>query len=200
MLKINQLLSQFDPLEGTANEELTVQRRLLDLKGVFADEDAFQQAVATGDNPLIYTVASVTPADGPGQLHYGIGKIMPGRIGDEYYMTKGHYHSWRPAAEFYIGLTGEGMMLLEDEATGASQAVPLIPNHVVYVPGYTAHRTMNTGDIPLTYLGVYPAEAGHDYGAIATRNFRQVVDAARSQAGDGPARRPPLDQMLDLQE
>jgi len=25
------------------------------------------------------------------------------------------------------------------------------------------------------YLGIYPAQAGHDYGAIATRNFRQVV-------------------------
>ena len=31
---------------------------------------------------------------------------------------------------------------------------------------------MNTGNVPLTYLGVYPAKAGHDYAAIAGRNFR----------------------------
>ncbi len=101
--------------------------------------------------------------------------IMPGRIGAEYYLTKGHFHAWRPAAELYIGLRGEGVMLLEDEATGESKLVPLIPNSAVYVPGFTAHRTINTGKVPLTYLGVYPAQAGHDYGLIAERNFRKVV-------------------------
>ena len=53
--------------------------------------------------------------------------------------------------------------------------LPLQERTVVYVPGHTAHRTINTGDGPLIYLGVYPAAAGHDYGAIAERNFRKVV-------------------------
>jgi glucose-6-phosphate isomerase len=85
---------------------------------------------------------------------------MPGKIGDEYFLTKGHLHAWRPAAEFYFGLSGEGVMLLEDEATGESRLVPLRPHHAVYVPGHTAHRTVNTGAVPLTYLGVYPARPG----------------------------------------
>ena len=46
---------------------------------------------------------------------------------------------------------------------------------MVYVPGNTAHRTVNTGDEPLVYLAVYPASAGHDYGVIAQRNFRSFV-------------------------
>jgi glucose-6-phosphate isomerase len=100
---------------------------------------------------------------------------MPGKIGDEYFMTKGHLHSWRPAAEFYFGLTGAGVMLLEDETTGESQMVPLRPNGAVYVPGHTAHRTINVGQTPLTYLGVFPAKAGHDYSTIAKKNFRCVV-------------------------
>ena len=104
-----------------------------------------------------------------------VGLIMPGKIGREYFMTKGHLHAWRPAAEFYFGLSGDGVMLLEDELTGESRLVPLRPHHAVYVPGHTAHRTINTGHAPLTYLGVYPAKAGHDYGAIAKRNFRCVV-------------------------
>ena len=53
--------------------------------------------------------------------------------------------------------------------------MPLRPNQAVYVPGHTAHRTINTGGIPLIYLGVYSANAGHDYDAIARRNFRKVL-------------------------
>ena len=70
----------------------------------------------------------------------------------------------------YFGLSGEGVMLLEDEASGEYRMVPLRPNEAVFVPGHTAHRTINTGRVPLTYLGVYPARAGHDYDAIARRN------------------------------
>ena len=46
---------------------------------------------------------------------------------------------------------------------------------IVYVPGFVAHRTINVGDEPLVYVGIYPAKAGHDYGAIAKRNFNEVV-------------------------
>jgi len=66
-------------------------------------------------------------------------------------------------------------MLLEDEGTGASRLEPLGAGQIVYVPGHTAHRTMNTGSEPLTYFGVYPANAGHDYGAIAERNFHKIL-------------------------
>jgi glucose-6-phosphate isomerase len=66
-------------------------------------------------------------------------------------------------------------MLLEAESNGESWLVPLGPYEVVYVPGHTAHRTINTGTGPLGYIGIYPAKAGHDYGAIADRNFRQMV-------------------------
>lgn len=174
MLNTEQLLSRFDPVTGEIPGAPMVKRHLHDLRGCFADAKAFDAAAAAG-NPLLYSVAAVEPAGGPGDLHYGVGLLMPGKVGDEYFMTKGHLHAWRPAAEFYFGLTGEGVMLLEDDATGESRLVPLQPNGVVYVPGHTAHRTMNVGKVPLTYLGAYPAKAGHDYSTIAQRNFRCVV-------------------------
>jgi glucose-6-phosphate isomerase len=174
------LLSKFDPIAGTIVGAPTEKRHLSDLRGCFADAKAYEAALAN-DNPLVYTVASVAPASGDGALHYGIGLIMPGRVGAEYYMTKGHLHAWRPAAEFYIGLTGEGAMLLESEQTGESSLVPLRPYQVVYVPGHTAHRTINTGNVPLTYLGVYPAQAGHDYAAIAKHNFHKVAVVVNGQ-------------------
>ncbi len=40
---------------------------------------------------------------------------------------------------------------------------------------------MNTGSEPLVYIGIYPAKAGHDYGAIAERNFRSVVVEKQGQ-------------------
>lgn len=149
-------------------------RKLSDLEGFFADEEAYQTALSEND-PVVYHVQSVTPADGEGDLHYGLGTLMPGKIGKEYYLTKGHYHSWREAAEVYIGLEGSGFMLLEEEKTGETKTYPLDKNDIVYVPGYVAHRTVNTGDVPLKYLGVYSATAGHDYGAITERNFYSVI-------------------------
>jgi glucose-6-phosphate isomerase len=174
MLDPEKILSQFNPATGEIVGAAVVQRHLHDLRGCFGDAGAFEAAAAAG-NPLLYSVGAFEPAKGDGDLHYGAGRLMPGKIGDEYFMTKGHLHSWRAAAEIYIGLAGEGVMLLEDLLTGESRMVPLRPQGVVYVPGHTAHRTVNVGKAPLTYLGVYPAKAGHDYDAIAKRNFRCLI-------------------------
>lgn len=168
--------SRFDPATGDLAGATVIERHLSDLRHVFADQAAYEEALAQGD-PLLYTVASLQPDDKADALFYAIGILHPGRIGAEYYMTKGHYHELRTAPEVYIGLRGEGLMLLQDEASGESRAHPLIPNSVVYVPGHTAHRTMNTGTAPLIYLAVCPLAAGHDYESIVKNNFRQIVVA-----------------------
>lgn len=169
-----ELAARLDLEAGAIVGAPVVRRRMSDLKGCFADAAGYEAATALGD-PLVYMVSSVEAGNGSGDLHYGLGVLYPGRVGDEYFMTKGHLHSRREAAEVYIGLRGEGRMLLEDELTGESRLEPLGEGRVVYVPGRAAHRTVNTGAVPLVYIGVYPADAGHDYGAIATKNFRMVV-------------------------
>jgi glucose-6-phosphate isomerase len=174
MLDLEKLLSRYNPSTGEISDAPLAERHLSDLKDCFADTAAYEGALAAG-NPLVYTVTAIEPGSGDGDLHYGLGCLMPGKIADEYFMTKGHLHAWREAAEFYFGLGGEGVMLLQDEATGESRMVPLEPNGAVYVPGRTAHRTMNVSNVPLTYIGVYPAKAGHDYGSIAKTNFRCMV-------------------------
>jgi glucose-6-phosphate isomerase len=168
------LMKSYDPIAGTLAGGREVVRTLSQLEGCFRDEEAWRAAVAGGD-PVVYRVVAVEPANASGDLHYGLGILYPGKVGREYYLTKGHLHSRREAAEVYIGLSGEGAMLLEDEQTGESRLEPLGEGKVVYVPGHTAHRTMNTGSEPLTYFGVYPANAGHDHGAIAERNFLKVL-------------------------
>lgn len=174
MLNIDELLIRFtDSRTGIEGASIS-ERRLSDLVGIFADQAAYAAALAEGD-PIIYTVQTIEAGEGEGDLHLGLGTLMPGAVGGEYYMTKGHFHAWRPAAEIYIGIAGSGGMLLESEDQGETRYLPLTPNTAIYVPGFTAHRTINTGTEPLIYLGIYPARAGHDYGAIAERNFRMMV-------------------------
>ena len=173
-LDLTNITSKLDLANGRIEGGSYREVRLSHLKDYCGDESAVKKVLAT-DDPVVYQVSSLEPASKEGDLHYGLGTLMPGKVGEEYYFTKGHYHSFRPAAEIYIGLEGSGLMLLEEEESGATKLVALGKNSVVYVPGYTAHRTINTGKVPLQYLGIYPANAGHDYGAIAERNFLTMV-------------------------
>src|SRR5882724_7032553 len=127
---LGDLLTRFDPGTGEIEGAPIIQRHLSDLRGCFVDTRAYDAALKAG-NPLLYTVAAVEPGKEDGDLHYGLGRILPGKIGAEYYMTKGHLHSWRDAAEIYLGLTGEGVMLLEAESSEAARMVPLRPNEIV---------------------------------------------------------------------
>lgn len=156
-------------------------RHLSDLKGVFVDEAARVSRVADGD-PLVYTVEGVEHPGAPGALSYGLGVISPGHVGSEYFMTKGHAHTHRDAAEVYIGMQGSGLMVLQDLRDGRCWTLPLERDAIVVVPGHTAHRTVNVGAEPLCYLGIYPSDAGHDYEVIAASNFKLVVRAGP----DGP--------------
>lgn len=170
---------RFDPMEGLIPGRAAIRRYLRDLSSSFADQAACSARLQ--ENPLLYQVTPIEDHTGAGQLHYGLGVLMPGKIGREYFMTKGHFHAWRPAAEVYIGLRGRGLMILEDERTGECRVTPLEANTVVYVPGWTAHRTVNIGEEPLVYWGIFPSEAGHDYGAVGERNFRIVVVEKENQ-------------------
>ncbi len=174
----------FDPVAALISGRTPTARYLQDVQAIFADRQACQQLLA--QNPLLYSVTQIDDHGSDhggdhgehgdeGQLHYGLGMLMPGKVGREYFMTRGHLHAWRPAAELYIALRGRGLMLLEDERTGECRAAPLSAHSTLYVPGYTAHRTVNIGDEPLVYWGVLSSAAGHDYGAVAERNFRLVV-------------------------
>lgn len=165
---------RFDPRAPVVEGAEIVTRHLSDLSELFADQISYSQMVEAS-NPVIYQVSTWEVASGDGDLVCGFGTLFPGKVGAEYYFTKGHYHAWRAAAEVYIGLSGSGYMLLEHEPTGESRLLPLLANYCVYVPGFTAHRTINVGNTPLTYIGIYSPRAGHDYGALAEANFRQVL-------------------------
>jgi glucose-6-phosphate isomerase, archaeal len=167
--------------DGTIPTAHAVQvRRLSDLRGLYLDRAA--EAALLASDPLIYEVFDA--ADLPkvaGQLLYSTTVIQPGRVGDEYFMTKGHFHALADRAELYYGLSGRGMLLLQTPE-GRVSSLPMEAGTAAYVPPHWGHRTMNTGDVPFVFLAVYPADAGYDYGTIARDGFAAVVLAGP----DGP--------------
>jgi glucose-6-phosphate isomerase len=151
-----------------------VRRRVSDMRGMFADREA-QAALAASVNPIVYEVLQYDVPNDNGQLVVCTTVLQPGRVGTEYFMTKGHYHSNRGTGEVYYGLRGQGVLLMEVDDQFSSQTMQ--PGTVAYVPPYWAHRTANTGGEPFIFLAVYPADAGHDYGTIERDGFRyQLVD------------------------
>lgn len=108
-------------------------RKLADLSGIFQDKDAFDQM----DKDLVaYRVSSVFPVNEgtPGGLFMGITYLSPGKVGNEYFMTKGHYHSNIDRAEFYWGIEGEGMLILMNENREV-WAERMYPGSLHYIPG-----------------------------------------------------------------
>jgi glucose-6-phosphate isomerase len=152
----------------------SVKRHLSDMRGMYADAGA-EQALTAANDPLIYEVLQYDVPKDNGQLIACTTVIHPGKVGAEYYMTKGHYHAKRDTGEVYLGLSGRGKLLMEVD--GRFSCLDMVPSVIAYVPPYWAHRTVNTGDEPFVFLAVYPADAGHDYGTIEREGFsRRVID------------------------
>ncbi|WP_081785015.1 glucose-6-phosphate isomerase family protein [Cellulomonas sp. KRMCY2] len=138
-----------------------------DLVGVYADGDAFEAAVRSqGADRLVYHVDEHRGADGAGALIIGTSTVLPGRIGDEFAVTRGHLHAKADRAELYHCLSGRGVMLLET-LSGESKAIPLSAGEAVHVPGHWIHRSVNVGSEPFVTLFCYAADSGQDYGLIA---------------------------------
>lgn len=138
-----------------------------DLGGVYVDEDAFEAAVHLhGSDCLVYHVDEHRNVDGSGALIVGTSTLLPGRVGDEFAVTRGHLHTKADCAELYHCLSGRGVMLL-DTLSGESRAIPMSPGKAVHVPGHWIHRSINVGEEPFVTLFCYSADAGQDYGLIA---------------------------------
>ena len=144
------------------------------MRGQFFNQVAYQQMLSKEDS-LLYEVYDIQRPGLAGELQYGISIVHPGKVGEEYYMTKGHFHAVLETAEVYLVLRGTGYMIMETPE-GEWAAAVLEPHKILYVPPRWAHRSVNTGNSEdlVTYF-VYPGHAGHDYGSIERQGFRKLV-------------------------
>jgi len=167
------MLSNYIDLEKGILENYTerVIRRASDMLNFYQDEEALKKMIENGD-PIIYEVYGVT-REGEGELSYAITILHPGKVGDEYFMTKGHYHEKRNRGELYIGLQGKGLLLIQKE--NEVKWIEMDRGKIVYVPPYFAHRSINIGNDDFVFLAIYPGDAGHNYGSIAEKGFAKIV-------------------------
>jgi glucose-6-phosphate isomerase len=163
----------FSLKNGFSKKAVSTKRKLSQMKGMFADSAAFDKTLAKGDQ-LIYEFYELGYPELAGDLAFGTSICYPGKIGDEYFMTKGHFHTILDTAEVYYTLSGEGCMLTENPE-GDVVLHPLLPGDVVYIPKRYAHRSINTGKVPLVTFFVFRGDAGHDYGTIETKGYRKLV-------------------------
>lgn len=157
-----------------------IQRKVKDLEGIFQDQEAYQNI---DPETLVYEVFSYLPVkEGTeGGLFFGLSRVFPGLVGNEYFMTKGHFHSKIDRGEFYWCIEGHGIMLLMD-MEGNTKAEEMSPGTLHYVPGYTAHRMVNTGSETLAAGACWPSDAGHDYEKIARSGFTRKVMKVNNRA------------------
>ena len=149
-------------------------RRLSALRGQFLDQDTFNQMLVEDDR-LIYEVYEIKRPEVEGELLTGVSIVHPGKVGQEFYMTKGHFHSVLDTAEVYYCLRGEGYMVMETPE-GDTSVEALAPGKVLYVPPRWAHRTVCTSrQEDLVTFFIYPGNSGHDYGTIEQQGFRKLV-------------------------
>jgi len=160
-------------LQGEGVEHAT--RRIKDLDNVFQDAAAFRQK---DPETLVYEVSSFLPvAEGtPGGLYFGLTHIHPGKVGNEYFMTKGHFHALIDRAEYYWGIQGEGVLILMNENREV-WAERMFPGSLHFIPGRIAHRVANTGSQLLSFGASWPADAGHNYEEIRKNGFaRRLIN------------------------
>jgi len=139
------------------------------LRGIFSDLNAWQ---AMDPETVVYRVQSwePIPEGTEGGLFWGATIIEPGRVGDEYFMTQGHFHSIRDRAEYYCTVESHGVLVLVSE-DGSGWTEMMSPGSLHYIPDGTAHRVVNISDTPLIFWASWPSDAGHDYDAIRAEGF-----------------------------
>ena len=169
------LETRIDPRNGSLSGPYVSEsiRTLGQLKGFFEDEDA--RSRMPQDTAVYKVQVHEREKEGvAGGLFFGTSFLYPGLVGDEYFMTKGHFHSRRYCAEYYWCIQGDGILLLMDP-DGNCRWERMSPGSLHYIPGNVAHRLVNVGDSLLSVGACWPSDAGHDYGTIAEHGFSMRV-------------------------
>lgn len=162
--------SVVDPARGGMTAHTgRYEKRLGDLAGLYLDDDAHRRLLGELGDPVVYDVEEFRPGTQPGDLIFGTTRMSPGRVGEEYFLTRGHIHQNANRPEIYYGQAGHGLMQLESP-DGETRIVEIGAQTICYVPPFWIHRSINIGDADLVMVFAYPSDSGQDYGIIAASN------------------------------
>jgi glucose-6-phosphate isomerase, archaeal len=191
---IDPVACRVDPGAGAMTGGTGAKRsRIRDLASVYADAVAFAALVAERGDETAYAVDEFRPARvAPQELIFGTSTLQPGRVGDEFFLTRGHIHVKSDRPEIYFCQRGRGVLHMETPL-GDTKPVEMSPGSVVYVPPYWVHRSVNTGSEPLVTFFCYPADSGQDYDIIARANGMRTLIVASGNSwreAENPRYRP----------
>jgi glucose-6-phosphate isomerase len=190
MTKLNNKYKSFATMYNFETGELDpkgkiITRKLSHMADMYLDQKAASQLLE--EDPLIYEVFNVEVPETIAHIQHCVTILYPGKVGNEYFMTKGHYHEILDRAEIYFCLKGKGQLILQTK-DGDFDMIEMVPGAVAYVAPEWAHRTVNTGDEPFVFFAAYPGDAGHDYGGIETEGFVKlsVEENGKAKLMDNP--------------
>jgi len=165
------MTARLDLLAGTlTGDTISASRRTLaGLRGYFEDEAA---RAAMDQDLEVYRVEAFEPVPEriEGAVCAATTFLAPGKVGDEYFLTRGHFHADQDRPELCLCVSGRGALILMTKDR-AIRVETLSPGILVHVPPRTAHRCANTGDVPLVFVSFWASETGHDYETIAREGF-----------------------------
>ena len=101
----------FDLVSGLSEKGVSTKRYLSQMKGFYYDSEA--EAKLLESDPMVYEFYELNCPEVSGDLAFGTTIVYPGKVNDEYYMTKGHFHVILDTAEVYYTLSGRGILLCE---------------------------------------------------------------------------------------
>jgi glucose-6-phosphate isomerase, archaeal len=146
-----------------------------ELDGIYADQAVFDRLAETFGNAVAYRVDEARFSDQASDLITGISVLEPGKVGQEFFMTRGHLHQRADRPETYYCLAGHGVLLVESLA-GEIKAMEMRPGSLVYVPPFWVHRSVNVGETVFATLFSYPADSGQDFEIVRqAKGFQQLV-------------------------
>src|SRR5258708_27917964 len=140
-------------------------KKVVDLEGLYEDVVAFDALKRQLGDEIVYEVTDYKPSADAGDMIIGVTRMRPGKVGREYFLTRGHIHANANRPEMYYGERGRGLVLLESPK-GDIRTVEIGPRALCYVPPYWIHRSVNTGPDELVMTFAYPADSGQDYAII----------------------------------
>jgi glucose-6-phosphate isomerase len=162
-----------DGLSGAVSPQTgRYEKRLSELRGLYQDRAAVERQIAARGDPVVYEVVEYRK-DGS-DLFFGTTTMAPGKVGEEYYMTRGHFHQRRDMGEVYTTTSGRGVLLLQSRG-GETRTVDMHPGISAFIPPDWAHRSINIGDEKLVFIWVCNPNAGHDYADILDKGMHKIV-------------------------
>jgi glucose-6-phosphate isomerase len=165
---------KFNLENGLSPDRNPIKRMLSQMEGMFLDNERLKEMIKSSDI-LVYEFYDLGIPETAGNLAYGTTILYPGKVGNEFFMTKGHFHAKIDTAEVYYCIKGNGYILMEN-INGETEIQEMKPGVSIYVPPSYAHRSINISKTePLISFFTFRADAGHDYKTIESKGFKKML-------------------------